>query len=269
MRIAVLNGPNLNLLGQREPALYGHQTLAKVEAMVREEAARLDCTVSWSQSNHEGALVDAIQQLPAIQQPFTEEKKSAAAAGSLYKGFTQKNQAHFIEKNELRHWKDFYKPGQTEDEKPAPAPEPDTSPTHITPETPGYKDADLSQLLNTYITVPAGKGFLLIHQQAAHERVLYEELMKAGRDKPVATQRSMFPATLELAPADAAIMEEIMDDLQYLGFMIEPFGRNTYVIQGTPADEGTGNEKQSIEVLLEQYKHFNPEIKFSKREKEI
>lgn len=209
----------------------------------------------------------SIQQLPAIQQPFTEEKKSAAAAGSLYKGFTQKNQAHFIEKNELRHWKDFYKPGQTEDEKPAPAPEPDTSPTHITPETPGYKDADLSQLLNTYITVPAGKGFLLIHQQAAHERVLYEELMKAGRDKPVATQRSMFPATLELAPADAAIMEEIMDDLQYLGFMIEPFGRNTYVIQGTPADVGTGNEKQSIEVLLEQYKHFNPEIKFSKREK--
>ncbi|MDH5314948.1 MAG: type II 3-dehydroquinate dehydratase [Gemmatimonadota bacterium] len=65
MRIAVLNGPNLNLLGQREPALYGHQTLAEVEAMVREEAARLDCTVSWSQSNHEGALVDAIQQLPA------------------------------------------------------------------------------------------------------------------------------------------------------------------------------------------------------------
>ena len=65
MRIAVLNGPNLNLLGQREPALYGHQTLAEVEAMVREEAVRLDCTVSWSQSNHEGALVDAIQQLPA------------------------------------------------------------------------------------------------------------------------------------------------------------------------------------------------------------
>ncbi|MFZ9386437.1 MAG: DNA mismatch repair endonuclease MutL [Chitinophagaceae bacterium] len=209
----------------------------------------------------------SIQQLPAIQQPFTEEKKSAAAAGSLYKGFTQKNQAHFIEKNELRHWKDFYKPGQTENEKPEPAPEPDTSLTHITPETQGFKDADLSQLLNTYITVPSGKGFLLIHQQAAHERVLYEELMKAGRDKPVATQRSMFPATLELAPADAAIMEEIMDDLQYLGFTIEPFGKNTYVIQGTPADVGTGNEKQSIEVLLEQYKHFNPEIKFSKREK--
>ncbi|HSR14641.1 MAG TPA: type II 3-dehydroquinate dehydratase, partial [Gemmatimonadales bacterium] len=64
MRITVLNGPNLNLLGQREPELYGHQTLAEVEAMVREEASRLGCAISWSQSNHEGALVDAVQQLP-------------------------------------------------------------------------------------------------------------------------------------------------------------------------------------------------------------
>jgi 3-dehydroquinate dehydratase-2 len=65
LRLAVLNGPNLNLLGQREPALYGPHTLADIETMVREEAARLDVTIAWSQSNHEGALVDAIQQLPS------------------------------------------------------------------------------------------------------------------------------------------------------------------------------------------------------------
>ena len=53
----------------------------------------------------------SIQQLSSIQQPFTEERKSAAASGSIYKGFTQKHQAHFIEKtdkSELKHWKDFY-----------------------------------------------------------------------------------------------------------------------------------------------------------------
>jgi DNA mismatch repair protein MutL len=53
----------------------------------------------------------SIQQLSSIQQPFTEERKSAASSGSIFKGFTQKHQAHFIEKNdkgELKHWRDFY-----------------------------------------------------------------------------------------------------------------------------------------------------------------
>lgn len=61
--MAVLNGPNLNLLGQREPEVYGHSTLSDIEGRVRAEASKLQCSISWSQSNHEGALVDAIQQL--------------------------------------------------------------------------------------------------------------------------------------------------------------------------------------------------------------
>ena len=63
MRVAVLNGPNLHLLGVREPALYGHETLADIEAMVRAEAALLDVELEWVQTNHEGALVDAVQGL--------------------------------------------------------------------------------------------------------------------------------------------------------------------------------------------------------------
>jgi len=63
MRVAVLNGPNLNLLGVREPERYGRHTLGDIEAMAREEAARLDVEVEWFQTNHEGALVDAVQAL--------------------------------------------------------------------------------------------------------------------------------------------------------------------------------------------------------------
>jgi 3-dehydroquinate dehydratase-2 len=63
MRIAVLNGPNLNLLGQREPGLYGTTSLADIEAMVREAAKPLDLQVDWFQTNHEGELVDAVQRL--------------------------------------------------------------------------------------------------------------------------------------------------------------------------------------------------------------
>jgi 3-dehydroquinate dehydratase II len=63
MRIAVLNGPNLNLLGTREPELYGRATLADLEREVRSEASSLGVDLTWFQTNHEGAFVEAVQAL--------------------------------------------------------------------------------------------------------------------------------------------------------------------------------------------------------------
>jgi DNA mismatch repair protein MutL len=213
----------------------------------------------------------SIQQLPSIQQPFTDDKKSAAASTSLFRGFTQKHQAHFIEKSELKNWKDFY-----EDQPAANSQNPhdnyrdDSLQSRTTAQaSDNHDDAELSQLLNSYIAMPSVDGFVLIHQQAAHERILYEQFSAAGKGKPIPSQQSIFPATIELTPADAVLLQELADDLQELGYTIEPFGKNTFVIRGTPADLEAGNEKHILDLLLEQYKHFSSDLKFSKREKLI
>jgi DNA mismatch repair protein MutL len=209
-------------------------------------------------------LDESIQQLPAIQQPFTKEKQEAATSTSIFKGFTQKHQAHFIEKSELKNWKDFFESPKESQES---IQRTEIS-SHVSRFT-SHEEIKLTQLFNTYILYPSANGFLLIHQQAAHERIIYERLQEATKGKAVATQRSMFPVSIELSPADTAILNELMPDLQHLGYMIEPFGKNTFVIQGTPADVEQGHEKQVIDSLLEQYKHFSNEMKFSKREKLI
>ena len=63
MRVSVLNGQNLNLLGQREPEVYGRTTLLEIEAMVRDAARGHGVEITWFQTNHEGELVDAVQLL--------------------------------------------------------------------------------------------------------------------------------------------------------------------------------------------------------------
>jgi DNA mismatch repair protein MutL len=134
-------------------------------------------------------------------------------------------------------------------------------------ENPGLKTDDLLQLHNAYIVVQNDKGYLLINQQNAHERILYERFMNAVSGKGISTQRSLFPATIDLTPADTILLTELLPDLNQLGYLLEPFGNHTFVIQGTPADLESGNEKMALEKMLEQYKHFSNDLKFSRREK--
>jgi DNA mismatch repair protein MutL len=211
-----------------------------------------------------------IQQLDAIQKPFTEGQVQETSRQSLYEGFTQKNQAHFIPKSDQagqQDWKSFFT------EIPAANQEfiVKSSSMGLYKEDASLsvpEDAFLMQLHQTYIIAPTKSGLIIIHQQLAHERVLYEKYQKAS-SQPHATQKSLFPVVLELSGSDAVLLDEMIEDLANIGYEIEAFGQNSFIIQGIPADVLSGNEKNAIELLLEQFKHFSADLKFSKREKLI
>ena len=248
---------------------------AFVQAAVKHALAQFSIAPSLDFS-----LDASIQQLDAIQKPFTAENANATASQSLYEGFTKKNQAHFISKSEnasKQDWKSFFTTipgsentvGQEGLDKDSYIVKPssmgfykDGSPLQISPE------ASLLQLHQTFIIAPSHSGCIILHQQLAHERILYEKFQKASAH-PHATQKSLFPVVLELSVSDAILLEEIIEDLALIGYEIEAFGPNSFIIQGIPADVNAGNEKNAIELLLEQFKHFSGEVKYSKREKLI
>ncbi len=111
------------------------------------------------------------------------------------------------------------------------------------------------QIHASYIISHIKSGYILIDQQAAHERVLYERYLNALERKQAFTQKELFPKTIHLPPADAALLREIMPDINLLGFEIQLFGKDAFVIHGVPTDmTGSLDEEKIIETLLEQYK---------------
>ena len=223
-------------------------------------------------------LDPTIQQLDAVSKPFTSEQKSQASSSSLYNTFTQKHAAHKIDpqqKSELKHWREFYDRPQTTDDRQQIAGAAQQTVGNsadfsaINPSKIFIPEQEFSQQHNTYILASTAKGMLIIHQQNAHERVLYERYLAAADGKAISAQQSLFPSTIHLSTADAVLLSELSDELKQLGYLIEPFGKDTFVLQGSPADVEQGNEAAAIELLLEQFKHYTSDLKFSKREKLI
>lgn len=230
-----------------------------------------------------------IQALDAVSKPFTAQQQNESTQSPLYKSFTQANQAHMIDKSSnssnLKHWKDLYETNNDNYTQSTYtiAPEPETRPA-VTYESQPHATASVIderwqdtandqkvpvQVHQQYILSQIKSGFILIDQQAAHERILYERYQRALQEAPMATQQSLFPQTLQLPPADAALISEMLGDLQALGYDLEPFGNNTFIVRGTPADIQNGNDHATIQHLLEQFKNFSHELKVNTREQLI
>jgi len=108
----------------------------------------------------------------------------------------------------------------------------------------------LVQARNMYIVAQSPQGVLLIDQHVAHERVLYDQLANMGGD--VQVQRLMMPLTLALGRREALVLENKLEDLRSLGFDIEPFGKDTFVVRSVPALIAEKNYEQILRDTIEE-----------------
>ncbi|QXV66627.1 DNA mismatch repair endonuclease MutL [Mucilaginibacter sp. 21P] len=122
------------------------------------------------------------------------------------------------------------------------------------------------QVHNRYILSQIKSGFMLISQQAAHERILYERFLQQLQNHSGVSQQSLFPQSVTLNSADFELLKELLPDIRALGFDIREFGRNTVVVEGIPADLTNANEHELLEQLLEGFKNNLAILKLDKRD---
>ncbi|WP_232797901.1 DNA mismatch repair endonuclease MutL [Salinibacter altiplanensis] len=121
-------------------------------------------------------------------------------------------------------------------------------------------------LHDTYVVTPTETGIMLVDQRAAHVRVLYERARAHLRDQQGASQRLLFPHTVELSPAEIELLNELRTDLDALGFELERLSGRTVSVRGVPTDVPDGNEDTILEELLEQYQSAQNAVEDERRE---
>ncbi len=122
-------------------------------------------------------------------------------------------------------------------------------------------------LHDTYIVTPTDTGMMLVDQRAAHVRVLYERNQERLAEEQGASQQLLFPHTVDLSPSDADLLEELLPELQALGFEIERMSGRTVAVRGVPSDVPDGDESGVLEAILEQYKSEQDTVEDERRDR--
>jgi DNA mismatch repair protein MutL len=110
----------------------------------------------------------------------------------------------------------------------------------------------LGQLRNSFILATSEEGLWIIDQHVAHERVLFERILKQRAAQKVESQRLLMPIVLELSPAQQAVFAEIAGELAYNGFEAEPFGARSLAVKVAPAGVDTAQVEHMLHELLDQ-----------------
>jgi len=135
------------------------------------------------------------------------------------------------------------------------------------PDSTGLQNQNIFQLKNKYIITPVKSGLMIIDQKRAHEKIMYEKLLKSIKTKSIITQQSLFPISIQLSASDHVLLMEIIDDICTLGFDIRNIGNNTVIINGCPSDSDNSDPGGMLEALLEEYKSKQKNAETDSKEK--
>lgn len=120
------------------------------------------------------------------------------------------------------------------------------------------------QVHGQYIISTIKSGLLIIHPQRARERIYFDQFMqRLQQEKPVA-QQELFPQQIAFSLSDAELLEEIMEDINKLGYQLNKMGKNTFVVNATPSGMKDPNVQELLESMLEQYKKNLVELNLDK-----
>ena len=182
----------------------------------------------------------------------------------LSQGVSHSNDIYFEERfsSSLRnanqeHWEKLF--GQSKNFAP-PSPEPqvlrfESSVNKTSDElAASQEERVLVQLHQRYIMRQVRSGLMIVDQQLAHERILYEKFLNQLKNQSAESQQDLFPQAVSLSASDFALVMEMEQEITALGFRLEVFGKNTIAINGVPANLPTGSGKALFEGLLEQFK---------------
>ena len=115
-------------------------------------------------------------------------------------------------------------------------------------------DGSVYQIHNRFIITNIKSGILIIDQQRAHERILFEYYLKLLENRKSKSQQLLYPQTITFSPQDSLLINEIIEDIRAIGFDINDIGHNSYIISGIPQEIPESSAQDCFEGMLEEFK---------------
>lgn len=148
-------------------------------------------------------------------------------------------------------WQDLYKIVDQRPEENSPKLFPEKSEESKAPDE--NFNRQFLQLKGRYILVPVKSGLMVIDQHRAHKRILFDELSSSVKANGVVTEKLIYPKNFDLNTQDSALLLELLDELRKIGFEIDEFGKNAFIIHGIPSGIKNDETEKMIEHFLGVY----------------